>query len=204
MKKKRKKKVVTELNWSLQLWIYLECLYSTISLAQSLALLLQNCRSSSPAWVVDQLLLRLRDEPDSDGYLVPSCAEIHTFLHWGSYLSLGKVHGSYGDSKSRFELIIYNVMGVAHPFGHALCNAWKWKWKSLTHVQLFATPWTVTCQAPLSMEFSRLESWSGLPFLSPGDPPNPGIKPRSPTLQVDSLLSEPPWKPYFMLAIHLF
>ena len=167
MKKKRKKKVVTELNWSLRLWIYLECLYSTISLAQSLALLLQSCRSSSPAWVVDQLLLRLRDEPDSDGYLVPSCAEIHTFLHWGSYLSLGKVHGSYGDSKSRFELIIYNVMGVAHPFGHALCNAWKWKWKSLTHVQLFATPWTVTCQAPLSMEFTRQEYWSGLPFPSP-------------------------------------
>ena len=134
MKKKRKKKVVTELNWSLRLWIYLECLYSTISLAQSLALLLQNCRSSSPAWVVDQLLLRLRDEPDSDGYLVPSCAEIHTFLHWGSYLSLGKVHGSYGDSKSRFELIIYNVMGVAHPFGSffaffksLVSIHWKWQ-----------------------------------------------------------------------------
>ena len=169
-----------ELNWSLLFWIYLECLYSTIGLAQFLALLLQNCGSTLPAWVVDQLLLRLRDEPDSYDYLVPSCAEIPTFLRWGSCLSLGKVHGSYSDSKFNFELIIYNIMGVAHPLGHALYNAWKWK--SLSHVQLFATPWTVTCQAPLSVEFSRSEYWSGLPFFSPGDLPNPGIKPRSPTL----------------------
>ena len=57
------------------------------------------------------------------------------------------------------------------------------------------TPWTVDCQAPLSMGFSREESWSGLPFPSPGDLPNRGIKPRSPTLQADSLLSESPGKP---------
>ena len=48
-------------------------------------------------------------------------------------------------------------------------------------------PWTVACQAPLSMGFSRQEYWSGLPFPSPGDLPHPGIKPRSPTLQADSL-----------------
>jgi len=46
------------------------------------------------------------------------------------------------------------------------------------------------------MEFSRQEYWSGLPFPSPGDLPNPGIKPGSPALQADSLLSEPPEKPY--------
>ena len=45
-----------------------------------------------------------------------------------------------------------------------------------------ATPWTVACQAPLSMGFSRQEYWSGLPFLSPGDLPDPGIKPGSPAL----------------------
>ena len=45
----------------------------------------------------------------------------------------------------------------------------------LSHIQLFATPWTVACQAPLSMEFSRQEYWSGLPFLSSGDHPNLGI-----------------------------
>ena len=54
------------------------------------------------------------------------------------------------------------------------------------------TPWTVTHQAPLSMEFSRQEYWSGLPFPFSGDLPDPGIEPRSPALQADSLLSEPP------------
>ena len=58
-------------------------------------------------------------------------------------------------------------------------------------VRLFATPWTVTHQGPLSMGFPRQESWNGLPCLSPGDLPNPGIKPVSPAapaLQADSLL----------------
>ena len=64
--------------------------------------------------------------------------------------------------------------------------------KSLSHVRLFATPWTVTHQAPPSMGFSRQEYWSGLPFPSPGDLPDPGIKPGSPTLQADTLTSEPP------------
>ena len=57
------------------------------------------------------------------------------------------------------------------------------------------TPWTVARQAPLSIGFSRQEYWSGLPCHSPGDLPNPGIEPESPTLQVDSLPSEPPGKP---------
>ena len=54
--------------------------------------------------------------------------------------------------------------------------------KSLSCVRLFATPWTVAYQAPLSMGFSRQDYWSGLRFPSPGDLPNPGIKPGSPTL----------------------
>ena len=53
---------------------------------------------------------------------------------------------------------------------------------NFSRVRLFAIPWTVACQASLSMEFSRQEYWSGLPFPSPGDLPNPGIKPRFPTL----------------------
>ena len=57
------------------------------------------------------------------------------------------------------------------------------------------TTWAVAHQAPLSVAFPRQEYWSGLPFPSPGDLPDPGIEPRSPTLQVDSLLSEPPGKP---------
>ena len=64
--------------------------------------------------------------------------------------------------------------------------------KLLSLVQLFATPWTVAHQAPLSMGFTRQEYWSELPFHSPGDLPNPGIEARSPTLQADALTSEPP------------
>ena len=72
----------------------------------------------------------------------------------------------------------------------------KVKVKSLSHVQFFVTLWTVAQQAPLSMRFSRQEYWSGLPFPSPGDLPNPGIEPRSPALQADALTSAPLGKPY--------
>ena len=57
-----------------------------------------------------------------------------------------------------------------------------------------ATPWTADCQAPLSMKFSRQEYWSGLPFSSPGDLPNPRIEPGSSALQAVSLPAEPPGK----------
>ena len=67
----------------------------------------------------------------------------------------------------------------------------KVKVKSLSRIRLFVTPWTVAHQAPPSMEFSRQEYWSGLPFLFPGDLPDPGIKPGSPALQADSLPTEP-------------
>ena len=65
-----------------------------------------------------------------------------------------------------------------------------WKWKSLSHIQLFVTPWTIQ-----SMEFSSPEYWSGYPFHSPGDLLNPRFKPRSPTLQADSLPAKPQGKP---------
>ena len=71
----------------------------------------------------------------------------------------------------------------------------KEKEKSLGCVQLFATLWTVAYQAPLSMGFSRQEYWSGLPFPSPRYLPDQRIKPRSPALQANTLLSEPPGKP---------
>ena len=85
--------------------------------------------------------------------------------------------------------------------------AWLWhvnrypafKWKSFSRVQLFVTPWTVAHQAPLFVGILQGKKyWSGLPFLSPEDLPDTGLKPVSPALQVDSLLSEPPenlWKP---------
>ena len=62
----------------------------------------------------------------------------------------------------------------------------------LSHVRVFVTPGTVACQAPLSMELSRENYWSGLLCPSPGDLLDPGIKPRFPALQADSLPSEPP------------
>ena len=64
-----------------------------------------------------------------------------------------------------------------------------------SRVQLFVTLWTATCQAPLSLGFSRQEYWSGLLFSSPGDLPDPGTEPRSPALHMDYLLSEPLGKP---------
>ena len=67
--------------------------------------------------------------------------------------------------------------------------------KSLSRVQLFVTPWTVARQAPLSMGILQARNWSGLPFPSPGDLPEPGIKPGSPALQADSLPFEPPGNP---------
>ena len=68
------------------------------------------------------------------------------------------------------------------------------KVKSLSCVRLFVTPWTVAYQAHPSMGFSKQKCWSGLPFPSPGDLPNPGIEPRSPALQADTLPSEQPYK----------
>ena len=67
--------------------------------------------------------------------------------------------------------------------------------KSLNCVWLFATPWTVAHQAPRFLGFSSHKYWSGLPFPSPGNLPDPGIEPGSPTLQADALPSEPPGKP---------
>ena len=85
--------------------------------------------------------------------------------------------------------------------GKEACFCHK-KVKLLSRVQLFGTPWTVPYQAPLSMEFSRQEYWSGLPFPSPGDLPNPGIKPGSSALQADTLPSEPPGKPHIKINKH--
>ena len=68
--------------------------------------------------------------------------------------------------------------------------------KSLSHVRLFATPWPVAYQAPPSMGFSRQEYGSGVPLPFPGDLPDPGMEPGSPSLQADTLLSEPPGKEF--------
>ena len=88
------------------------------------------------------------------------------------------------------EQMFSSSLGLAKTF-----PAKKVKVKSLSYVQLFATPWTVAHQDLPFMEFSRQEYWSGLPFLSPGDLPDPRIKARSPGLQADALPFEPPGNP---------
>ena len=95
---------------------------------------------------------------------------------------------SYGNSGGR------NKLGDWDWYIH------MWMWKLLSHVQLFATLWTVACQAPLSMGFSRQKYQSGLPFPPTGDLPNPGIDLRSPLTAGKSLLSETPGKHIYMLS----
>ena len=105
------------------------------------------------------------------------------------------------------------IIWILNSSSHSPCIQWhlektkvKVKEKSLSRVRLFATPWTVAYQAPPTMGFSRQEYWSGVPFPSSGDLPNPGIEPRSPALQTDALPSESPvsqWtKPKYQQYIH--
>ena len=99
------------------------------------------------------------------------------------------------DTKGRGSYTRCIIPTFPPPF---LCIAKQSKVKSLSRVQLVATPWTVAHQAPQSMEFSRQKYWSGLSFPSPGDLSNPGIEHESPTLLADALLSEPPGKLFFL------
>ena len=83
------------------------------------------------------------------------------------------------------------IQFVAKPFLVPTSNAFlplKYEVNSLSRVRLFVTPWTVAGQAPLSVGFSRQEYWSGLPFPSSGDLPNPWIEPWSPARQADALI----------------
>ena len=96
------------------------------------------------------------------------------------------------DKNFSFSGGIHGLSGISFFICLFVVNNQKVKVKSLSRVQLFATPWTTAHQAPLSMGFSRQEYWSGVPFPSPGDLPDPGIEPGSPAFQVDALTSEPP------------
>ena len=87
-----------------------------------------------------------------------------------------------------------------YTYTHFVCATTQ----SLSSVQLFATPWTIGCQAPLSMGFPRQEYWSGLPVSPPGDHPDPGMEPAPPValaLVGRFFTTEPPGKPIRTLCI---
>ena len=90
----------------------------------------------------------------------------------------------------RCDRMWFTREGNGKPLQYSCLEEMKW----LSGVRLFPNQWTVAYQAPLSLGFSKQEYWSGLPFPSPGDLPNPGIEPESPILQADVLPSEPPGK----------
>ena len=95
---------------------------------------------------------------------------------------------------------VHLVKAMVFPVVMFGCESWTIKEsevKSVSYVQVFATPWTVLHQTPPSKEFSKQEYWSGLPFPSPEDLPDPVIKPRSPALLAHALPSESPGKPYY-------
>jgi len=116
-----------------------------------------------------------------DPYFFKFCASLYLLAH-ASLLTFG----AFGDITQVSFLIKRMMQKDSLP-----SEPQKVKVKSLSHVGLFVTPWTVAYQVPPSMEFSRQEYWNGLPFPLPEDHPNPGIEPRSPALQADTLLSEP-------------
>ena len=115
----------------------------------------------------------------------------------GTLKSLLQHHSSKASILRALSFLYNPTLTFIHDYWK---NHEKLKIKSLSCVRLFATPWTVAHQAPLSLGFSRQEYWIGLPFPSPGDLPNPGTEPRSPALQADALTSEPPGKPKPLLA----
>ena len=92
------------------------------------------------------------------------------------------------------ETIIQVLVWLQIHYKTSVCER-KWTCSLLSCARLFANPWIVANQTPRSMEFSRQKYWNGLPFPSPGDLPNPGIKPKSPALRADSLAAELSGKP---------
>ena len=119
-----------------------------------------------------------------------------------NFNSVGKFKEYYSvlQLDSSAELIIlalYKYICFFSPesFESELYTVWYFESEVTQSCPTLCDPWTVVGQAPPSMGFSRREYWTGLPFPSPGDLPDSGIKPRSPALQADSLPSEPPGNP---------
>ena len=126
--------------------------------------------------------------------------DVHTFSHFDTVHISAEIctYGNISFIKSfktwHHQVHLRVAVGKIRSIGQFVCVS------CFSRVQLFATLWTIAHQASLSMEFSRQEYWSRLPFPSPGDLPDLGIEPRSPALKADSLLSEPQGKPKVSLG----
>ena len=121
--------------------------------------------------------------PQSRNQILPS----FVMFHCSSFMYLQYYFITINMSKSGFKLLERRVFLLRQSI-------------SCSVVSDSVTPWTVACQAPLSMEFCRQEYQSGQPFPSPGDLPGPGIKPLSPEVWVDSLLTRLPVNPDLQLC----
>ena len=160
----------------------------------------------------------LHNPDNHDGvvtHLEPDILECEVKWALGS-ITTNKARGGDGIPGELFQLLKDDAVKVLHSICQQIWKTQQWpqdwkrsvfipipkkgngkeclKVKSLSRIRLFATPWTVAYQASPSMGYSRQEYWSGLPLPSPGDLPNPGIEPRSPT-SYHTLPSEPPGKP---------
>ena len=109
------------------------------------------------------------------------CSPVHEIFQ-ARVLEWVAISFSRGSSQPRDQTWVSRIVGRCFIIW-ATREVSKWKWKLLSHVWLFATPWTVVYHSRPSMGFSKQGYWSGLPFPSPEDLLNPGIKPGSPTLQ---------------------
>ena len=130
---------------------------------------------------VPQSCLTLCDPMDCS----PPGSSVHGILQ-ARILEWVAISFSRGSSQARDQTQVSRIAGRRFNLWATREAQKKVKVKSLSRVQLFVTPWIAAHQAPLSMRFSMQEYWSGLPFPSPGDFPDPGIKPRSRALQPDA------------------
>ena len=145
----------------------------------------------------------------------PSGSSVHGDSPQARILEWDAMPSSRGSSQPRDWAQVSHTAGGFSTIWATRGTLHIMKVKSLSRVRLFETPWTVAHRAPPSMGFSRQEYWKGLPFPSPGDLPNPGIEPRSPSLQADALTFGSPGKPgtwgltailnesYFCIHVHI-
>uniref|UniRef100_A0AAA9SXK2 Microsomal glutathione S-transferase 2 n=1 Tax=Bos taurus TaxID=9913 RepID=A0AAA9SXK2_BOVIN len=141
--------------------------------------------------------------------VLSACQQSYFAMQVGKARSKYKVTPPSVSGSPDFERIFRAQQNCVEFYPIFIITLWMAGWyfnqgkvKSISCVRLFATSWTAAHQAPPSVGFFRQEYWNGLPFPSPGDLPDPGIKPRSPALQADILTSEPPTLSQFFFTVN--